>query len=105
MKQLKNQQGDVLFYKIDKLPNGVKEKGKDSRGAVFAEGEHTGHYHGTVDDVVLYEKDGVLFVDAKEDFSVTHQEHDTQRVPAGIYEIGIVQEYDYDEEAARNVID
>jgi len=105
MKNLTNQQGDVLFYKIKKLPDGLKRKGKDKRGAVFAEGEHTGHYHSTTDNVVLYEKGGVIFANAAEDFRLTHQEHDTQTVPAGIYEIGIVQEYDYDEEAARNVID
>ena len=37
--------------------------------------------------------------------TVTHEEHDAQVIVDGIFEIGIVKEYDYDEEEARNVMD
>lgn len=97
------QQGDVLITKIDKLPDGAKRIG----GATVAEGEATGHHHtfADTDAVELYEKDGVLFANVTREVPLVHQEHGAIVHEPGIYEYGIVQEWDYDAREARPVVD
>lgn len=100
------QQGDVLLKSVESIPETAKPIKPDGRGLVFAEGEHTGHYHSAIASAaVILENDGVRFLDNCEPISITHQEHNTVDVPVGKWEIGIVQEYDYFAEAARNVAD
>jgi hypothetical protein len=40
-----HRQGDVLIRKVDRLPEGLTEVPRGSRGIVLAEGEATGHAH------------------------------------------------------------
>lgn len=101
------QQGDVLLKKIEQLPNGaVCLKPKGGRW-VLAEGEATGHAHAIeqIDDCTVHEKDGVLYIAATNAVKLQHEEHHAQTIEPGIYEIGIVQEYDYLTEMARSVVD
>lgn len=98
------QQGDVLIKKIDKLPEGKKVE-RRQRGYVLAEGETTGHMHVIEDEIVMIEKDGVLFIGCKSDVIVKHEEHGHITIPAGNYQIGIVNEYDHFAEEARKVAD
>jgi hypothetical protein len=95
-------QGDV-FLTPCAVPKGAAKK----EGWVLAEGENTGHMHAVVeqDCAELYEKDGVLYLSASADITVRHEEHKTVSVPAGEWKVGIVQEYDEFEQAARNVRD
>lgn len=94
-------QGDVFLVPC-KVPEGAKKK----QGKTLAYGEATGHHHSVLeDDVTLYEEDGVLYLKAEKEVSVTHQEHKPITVPAGEWRVGIVQEYDPFEEEARNVRD
>ena len=88
------QQGDVLL-----IP--TKVKGVTEKGNILAEGELTGHAHrcdgqGTVYENNIFESKGSI---------ITHEEHKPIEIPAGNYEIKIVQEWDYDEEEIREVRD
>ena len=113
------EQGDVLIFYTEKIPEGKREMVVDG---VLAAGEATGHHHRIAIPTVtkqlrmekttkaelmprLFRVNGVLYVEAPEPFRVTHEEHKPIDVPAGNYRIGIVQEYDYDAEEARNVAD
>ena len=92
------QQGDVLFFEVNELPKGLKEVPRDSRGIVFAEGEHTGHYHGTqgMGGTALLEdtETGMRYFRTDVKQEVTHQEHGTVTLDPGLYRIGIVREID-----------
>lgn len=99
------QQGDVLLRKISKLPKGERKivsKGK----MVLAEGEVTGHYHGVIEEnSCLFEVNGSLFLQLEEPATVTHQEHGEITLDKGIWQVGIVKEYDYFAGMVRKVVD
>jgi len=96
------QQGDVLIFPKS-VPKGATIK---AGRAILAFGEATGHCHEAIGDgVEMYEKDGALYLSAPHGAKVTHQEHHTQTLDPGTYQIGIVKEYDHFAEEARNVRD
>jgi len=97
------QQGDVLFIpKKGKLKDVEIKKDK-----IVAEGEATGHMHQVIDEnaTVYVNKDGEIYLEAPEGATVTHQEHHQVTVPAGLYDIKIVREYDPLENEVRKVRD
>lgn len=96
------QQGDVLIKPTDKIPDGAVLK--DDR--ILARGEATGHKHlacGT--GVQLYTFQAEIFMEVSNSASITHAEHETLEIPAGLYYVQIVREYDHFAEEARNVRD
>jgi len=96
------QQGDVLIKHTKKIPSEAVRV----RHTVLAEGEVTGHAHrASGEGVVVMEFDGTLFMDAPNGAEVTHEEHGPHTIPPGIYEIGIVKEYDHFAEEIREVAD
>lgn len=98
------QQGDVSIKSVAVIPQGrVVERKK--RGYVLADGEVTGHAHVIEDEIKMIEVDGILYIGCETDVVVKHEEHGAITIPAGNYQIGIVQEYDHFAEEARNVID
>lgn len=102
------QQGDVLFIMVDTMPEDMTQRPCSLPGLViFAEGEASGHHHSCrADDVTLYERmNGTLWCKVKKEVEVTHQEHDSVRLPAGEYRIGIVREIDPFSHAIRTIID
>lgn len=101
------QQGDVLLKKVSAVPVGAKKRATVGGRYVVAEGETTGHAHALVasEAVEMYERDGVLYLNVKEPTSLVHEEHDTQTVEPGIYEVGIVREVDPFTEEVRSVRD
>ena len=99
------QQGDVLLKSIDSIPEGAKKVERKARGYVLAEGENTGHAHVIEDEIVMVEKDGVLYMGLKGDTIVKHEEHGHITIPAGNYQIGIVREYDHFLEESKSVRD
>jgi hypothetical protein len=104
MKQI--QHGDVLIKEIGELPTGVKPVGRRNGALVIAEGEATGHHHViTAEKAFLYELKGDLFLECTESVTITHEEHKALPIPAGIYQIGRVREYDYFSEMERRVVD
>lgn len=99
--------GDVDLIEA-KLPEGCKVL---STGDVtIAEGEATGHHHtvypepGVIASLLL--KDDRRFLKIENGFALLkHQEHHTLRLPSGVFEIGMEQEYDPFENELRKVID
>lgn len=99
---MKRQQGDVIIRKVSQVPKGAVRK----EGRIFAFGEVTGHKHQVTDNTgVLYEKDGVLYFRADKPSILKHEEHADISLEEGIYEIGIVKEYDPEADEIRNVKD
>uniref|UniRef100_A0A6M3LWB9 Uncharacterized protein n=1 Tax=viral metagenome TaxID=1070528 RepID=A0A6M3LWB9_9ZZZZ len=102
------QQGDVLFQQVRSVPRGAKKLDPsgglpDRKSYVLVEGEMTGHAH-TVDaapDVELYEHDGVLYLKVADKATVKHQEHNEVAFTKGVWEVGRVVEYDYDDAERR----
>ena len=107
MDKLTNQHGDVLLFKVNSIPSSAK-KVESKNKIVIMDGEVTGHQH-AISDTSIAElfmgEDNVKYLNVKEDTIITHEEHLTQPVEAGIYRVGQVQEYDYDEMEARAVKD
>jgi hypothetical protein len=100
------QQGDVLLKKIDQLPNDIVKENTKNGNWIVAEGEFTGHFHGIAEkEAIVYEKEGKKYILTENGFTITHQEHNPITVLPGIYEVGIVREYDPLDETIRSVKD
>lgn len=95
------QQGDVLLKKCKNV------KGKKEKHLTLALGEATGHHHTvTKGDAELYNDNGKLYLRVNSDKAeLTHQEHNAIKIDRGVYEIGIVREFDYVDMEVRNVQD
>jgi len=106
MKKMK-QQGDVILTRIDRVPIGDTQVIKDKRGFVLAEGEATGHYHGIAPDTdaELVRIGERLLLTLNEPAELKHQEHKPITLEPGIWEVGIVREWDYLAEMERKVVD
>ncbi len=94
------QQGDILIIETKK--QGTKKILKSTEGYVIARGEATGHRHRILEDIDLYENHILV---AGLPFTIIHEEHQPITVPAGIYEVRHVREYDHFDEEARAVVD
>ena len=100
-----NQQGDVLLRRVKKLPAGAKEVARKNGRIEVMHGEQ-GHTHAIDDvDAMFYEKDGKFYLQATKPVRLVHEEHHTQIIEPGIWEIGQVKEYDYFQEMERTVRD
>lgn len=98
-------QGDVFFTEANKIPEKATVVMKTTRGYIIAEGEATGHAHIIDDDIKLYEKDGTLYLRTLNPVEVRHEEHRPVSLPPGIWQVGIVREYDPFLEETRRVLD
>lgn len=124
--KLTNQHGDILLYKLDELPaSWNSKKVQKTNQLILAEGEEHNHFHvlgvsretAVLKDVPKIEvtespeieffrdASGRLFFKTETEMLLTHEEHKPQVVTPGIYEVGKVQEYDYDSHEKRSVID
>lgn len=97
------QQGDVQLFP-QAIPNGLEQ----IKGNVVQEGEHTGHAHRLFDGKFqLFEepktKERWLRVVTPVNFK--HEEHHTRTIPPGDYRIGIIQQWDYETEESKRVVD
>ena len=101
------QQGDVKFFKIPAIPSTAKKDAKKDGKCILANGEHTGHCHAICDETtdMFIGEDGKKFLNVTEETIVTHQEHKPHVVYPGLYEIGIVNAWDYDKKMADKVKD
>ena len=90
-------QGDVLLIPVNTMPEDLEEMEYKDR-AVVMEGEATGHCHAFYDGgVKLYRapkaaRPSYLRVVETEAF-LRHEEHETAKVPPGIYQIPQQSEY------------
>ena len=96
------QQGDVTIKPVASIPAEATPVGS----RVLREGEATGHAHvATGEGVQLFIHGGTLYMRVPAGTEVVHEEHAVVNVPAGVYEIGAVREYDHFAEEARPVFD
>jgi len=122
------QQGDVLVKKIKALPSDLAKQ--DTK--ILQESETTGHHHHFMQDApvtvyqrnaqpsddktitpnfgkyIVLDKAAFLYhgkVFEKQPAKSGTGDHDALKIPAGIYEIDIVREYDYDRNEAVRVVD
>lgn len=101
------QQGDVNLKEVESIPKGAKLKTPDKGKWVLAYGEVSFHAHAIeqIEDCDLYERNGTLYLSVRGPVQLTHEEHHTQTIEPGQYEIGIVREYDYLADMERPVVD
>jgi len=106
-KRLVRRQGDVIIFKVEKLPEELPAKEDDG---VLAYGEVTGHAH-RLDNTAKFEKFGKAEA-AKQylkviegGLTITHEEHAPIILPDGDYEIVKQREYNIVERVARPVLD
>lgn len=97
-------QGDVLIFKAEAKPEGLKPvKAKNGR-LILAEGEATGHHHSVGADVAeLFQDGSKLFMEVKDTTTVTHQEHGAIEIAPGMY--WVVRQREYDAGEVRKVRD
>ncbi len=94
--------GDVLLIPVTTWPETVRPKA----GAVVAYGEVTGHAHRLLMDGLLYEADdGTVYIRAPQDTAITHEEHGTIPLPAGLYRVAYQREWAPYDEMIRRVMD
>ena len=100
---MKYVQGDVIIKKVDSIPINAKKQ----KHLILAEGEFSGHNHRIVSgQAELLLSNNVLFLKViSETALLKHQEHKPIEIPQGKYQIGIVREWDYEEEESRSVQD
>lgn len=102
--KLKSQQGDVLLRKLESVPEG-EAKTVSRKRCVLAHGE-SGHSHVVEDgEAELIEIGGRMLLKIEREAAVVHEEHKTQTLSPGIWEIDRVREYDYFSKMARPVMD
>ena len=99
------QQGDVIIEKVS-LTDDEKKGLEKIQTKPLAEGETTGHAHRVTSGTFqMFKTWSDIFLEAKTECVVTHEEHGATTVAPGLYKIGRVQEYDHFAEEARNVRD
>jgi len=102
--KLTAQQGDVVMVRLDKLPDG-EIKSTTRKRLVLAHGE-SGHSHVIEDDEAeLIQIGERMLLKLTRAATVVHEEHKPIRLSPGIWEVGRVQEFDYFQHMARQVID
>jgi len=94
-------QGDILLEKIEKLPNGLKEKDK-----TLALGEVTGHSHRFENSNarVFIDKSGQQYCQLQKPCELVHEEHKNLIIPEGFWRVINAREFDLSG-AVRNVMD
>lgn len=117
------QQGDVVFIEVADIP--VAASKEEKFDGIVQHGEHTGHAHRLRSSMVAkkYEdgeipelatagfemfqhfEQGRRYLALKEDADLSHEEHNTIKLPAGKYEVRIVRELDWFSDMERQVVD
>ena len=87
-------QGDVLIKPIKgKVAGNVVPR--DNGRVILAYGEVTGHAHAIKDmSATLFDNNGVTLLNADSEVEIVHEEHDTVKLPKGLYEVVRQREFD-----------
>jgi len=94
------QQGDLIFWEIDKLPEGNKKQDDD----VIHYGA-TGNHHKMTGRFSIHEKDGIKYMMTAKGAKLKHEEHKPIIFPAGVFKLEFVQEKDHFSDLVRAVVD
>ncbi len=106
MRKVLFQQGDLIIYKADKIPEGAKEIKIGKRFTLLkGEGVNTHDLINVNGEVKGYEKDGVLYLKVNSSVPIEHQEHGIEEIPPGIGYKDVEQTFDYEAMEARNTKD
>ncbi len=103
--------GEVIAVSITKLPENLKTISPANGYVIVAESETTGNHHRVAvadKKVDFYEKDGTLYMKNLESVEigcVVEERHDTEILPAGIWEFRKALEFDPVEEVLRQAAD
>ena len=102
--KLKSQQGDVVMRRLSTMPEGETKTISKGR-CVLAHGE-TGHCHVVEqEDAELISIGALMLLTITGEAVVQHQEHGSQVLSPGIWEIGRVREKDWFADMVRTVTD
>ncbi|MBF0431839.1 MAG: hypothetical protein HQK83_11200 [Fibrobacteria bacterium] len=101
----KGQQGDVNYERVSSIPAEAQQVSPVNGRFILAEGEATGHAHAIADKIELFEKNGILYMRNDHPVSLVHEEHHSQTIEPGIWEITATHEYDYFTELVRLIED
>lgn len=82
-------QGDVLFTKVDALPDGLDR----SKSDIIVEGETTGHAHRLESGVVWCNVLGAMYLEVVRASRIVHEEHNPIVLEPGIYRVTRQREY------------
>ena len=101
--------GDLIFTKLNKLPNGLT-KIKHNGEFILVRGEHTGHSHRVLTqkktDVNFFrDNEGRYIMEVVKPVNLVHEEHKTITFTPGIYIQEQEQEFDYFTKSIKKVID
>lgn len=112
-----NVQGDVIFQRIDKLPEGKRQEvPADLKEGILAYGEVTGFRHQLMDKTA-FEAFIILnriFLKVTKEVELQHGkgksldetvEHQTQKIQPGLYEVKGARETDWIEKRIQRVTD
>ena len=90
---LVHRQGDVALVKVDALPAGAR-KVEAEGPVILAHGEVTGHAHRIeTPGATLYREGTKTYLTADQLLELTHEEHTTQQIEPGVYEVRRQREY------------
>ena len=82
-------QGDVLLIPINKIPQDAKKLRMD----IVQYGEVTGHSHKIEGCIVYGDENRATHISVPISKPMTHEDHPSASVEAGVYEVKIQQEY------------
>jgi len=101
------QQGDVLVFKIDKIPSEATKVIPKNGKFILAEGEVTGHAHviDVIDGIDMFQSSNDLFLTLDVETTVRHEEHKPVTLKPGNYKVKKVREVDPFTEEIRAVKD
>lgn len=89
-----HRQGDVYLIPIESIPEGATPVERVAGRIVLAEGEATGHCHAIrAKSATLLQLEQTLYLSVQRGVDLLHEEHATQRVAAGLYEVRRQREY------------
>ena len=103
--------GEVIAKQIEQLPKECTKVNTIANYYVVGESETHGNDHRVAvkeREVEFYERNGVLYMknlSETEIFCPNDDKHTAIKMPAGFWEFGHAQEYDYIEQESRRVAD
>lgn len=101
----KIQQGDVVLVKINQIPKEAKKDNTKS-ARVVQEGEHTGHAHRMTEAGQVYSVGEQKYVRVESGYALlSHEEHNTEVIEQGDYEVRIVRQKDPFSKLVSRVVD
>ena len=75
-------QGDILIKKVSQIPKSAIKR----KNGVILEGEASNHFH-RMNDGLVFDWNGAIYLEAFENATITHEEHNAISLEKGSYEV------------------